>query len=598
MKKLIIFAVCCTVATLIQLSAASASNTGDLSCPVWTIPHERDGIQTCWCGNYIQRIVTCDPATLNLSIALFHCMTYSEVLNTTVVGPCFHHSIGEADLHCSYTQLPKLYHRNDNLMCHFPEYCLSRDCVYYRHQTGLMCTSCEEGYAYPVYSYSIGCVKCTDYKYNWLKYIAVAFLPLTVFYILVVMFRITATSGAMNGYVLICQLMTVPSSTIVLSRVGRPVVTGIYFTFLGIWNLDFFRGLYAPFCLQPKLTALQTLMLDYVVAVYPLLLVILTYIFVKLHNRYCFVVKLWSPFYKCFALFRNNWDIKGSLVGAFATFLLLSYVKILNISFIILIPNTLYDINGNQTPKRFLTYDASYEFLGLDHLPYALLALFMVVVFNVFPLVLLCLYPCHWFQRCLNCCRLRCLSMHIFMDTFHGCYKLQPRDCRHFAALYVFLRFLNLTFAALYIGSGYLPFVGATFLIMSVLVATVRPYKITSHTIVDTIFFALSSLFTLGISNFQAQKYETMYFRILTYSLMAPLVFLLLLYGLGLVIYFMVPKNIIQKVQTLFQRCKSIIGGKADTAETAPTLPYRFDHSDEYPPLLPMIQPASFHDIQ
>ena len=34
----------------------------------------------------------------------------------------------------------------------------------------------------------LGCVKCEDYKYGWLKFIAAAFVPLTAFYILVIVF--------------------------------------------------------------------------------------------------------------------------------------------------------------------------------------------------------------------------------------------------------------------------------------------------------------------------------------------------------------------------------------------------------------------------
>ena len=228
-----------------------------------------------------------------------------------------------------------------------------------------MCSGCVDGYASPVYSYSFDCVECKDYKYNWLKYIAVAFLPLTVFYIIVILFRISAASGALNGYVLMCQLVTTPVYVRLFSRFGSTLELGLYITWLGVWNLDFFRRIYPPFCLHPKLSMLQILMLDYVIAVYPLILVIavyplilviavyplilviITYICVKLHNRYSLVVQLWSPFYKCFALIRNEWDITRSLVGAFATFILLSYVKILNVSFQILTPNTLYDIKGN-----------------------------------------------------------------------------------------------------------------------------------------------------------------------------------------------------------------------------------------------------------
>ena len=68
------------------------------------------------------------------------------------------------------------------------------------NRTGQMCGSCVKGFAPPVYSYSLACVNCTDYKYNWIKYIAVAYLPLTVFFVIVITFRISAVSGAMNGF--------------------------------------------------------------------------------------------------------------------------------------------------------------------------------------------------------------------------------------------------------------------------------------------------------------------------------------------------------------------------------------------------------------
>ena len=118
--------------------------------------------------------------------------------------------------------------------------------------------------------YSLACVECKDYKYNWLKYIAVAFLPLTVFYIIVILFRISAASGALNGYVLMCQLITTPVYVRLFSRFGSTLQLGFHSAWLGVWNLDFFRGIYPPFCLHPKLSMLQILMLDYVIGLYPL----------------------------------------------------------------------------------------------------------------------------------------------------------------------------------------------------------------------------------------------------------------------------------------------------------------------------------------
>ena len=45
---------------------------------------------------------------------------------------------------------------------------------------GTLCSKCIHGYAYPAYSYKIECVICKNYDYNWLKYLAAAYLPLTI----------------------------------------------------------------------------------------------------------------------------------------------------------------------------------------------------------------------------------------------------------------------------------------------------------------------------------------------------------------------------------------------------------------------------------
>ena len=43
----------------------------------------------------------------------------------------------------------------------------------------------------------------------------------------------------------------------------------------GMWNLDFLRMVYKPFCLHPNMSIIQVMCLDFAVAVYPLLLILL-----------------------------------------------------------------------------------------------------------------------------------------------------------------------------------------------------------------------------------------------------------------------------------------------------------------------------------
>ena len=90
-----------------------------------------------------------------------------------------------------------------------------------------------------------------------------------------------------------------------------------------------------------------------------------------------------------------------------------------------------------------LYYDGTVEYFSKEHLPYALLAMIVLLVFTLLPILLLCLYPCRCFQRFLNSCHLRSQSLHLFMEVFQGCYKdgtNGTRDCRYFAALYLIIR--------------------------------------------------------------------------------------------------------------------------------------------------------------
>ena len=79
-------------------------------------------------------------------------------------------------------------------------------------------------------------------------------------------YHISATSPYLHGYILFCQLVSLPTviRLLVISHsYNRYQNTrwfiNIYYSFLGIWNLDFFRLVYEPFCLHPHMTVLQGL---------------------------------------------------------------------------------------------------------------------------------------------------------------------------------------------------------------------------------------------------------------------------------------------------------------------------------------------------
>ena len=591
--------------SLSSIDPSIKDHISNVSCPLWTIPTlSSHGNYTCECGDGLQGLVKCDPKTLEISVLQYHCMTYNKDLDKVFVGGCVtynYHADGPpgVNIYRSLNHVQNISRNLNDVMCQHCSTKRNPGCDNWSLQrTGQMCGSCVEGFAAPVYSYRSACVECKEYKYNWLKYIAVAFLPLTVFYIIVILFRITVTTGSMNGYILVSQIIAAPIQDRLLQRslVGsnRSSTLGfdLFSATYGIWNLDFFRDAYDPFCLHPNMTTLQTLALDYVIAVYPLFLILITYMLVKLHDSNHLFIKLWTPFYWCFARIRKEWDIHSSLIGAFSTFLLLSYVKILNVSSYLLTPSILYDVHGNRLNKFHLFYDGTYEYFGRDHIPFALLALFMFFVFNIAPLVLLTLYPSRCcFQRLLNYCGLSFPGLHIFMDTFHGSYKFgPPRDCRYFAAFYLMLRLVNhavFSITSIYI---YYPLMGIVTLISLSIIALCRPYKDLLHTVADIILLVALTLVMVGPELFGYMEIfeprSAVYMRYIGSLVMSVTPF----YGAGLFLYWILPIRILTKLKSWSQRVyysiSHIRGGYSrcqgvDVAEHP--LPYTFEHSEDYP---------------
>ena len=314
-----------------------------------------------------------------------------------------------------------------------------------------MCGQCEEGYKLPAYYYGIECVACDNTKYNWLKYITIAYVPLTLFLFIVFCFRISATSAQLNSFILCSQIFSAPHHVrnvvfrgyILVSHEWLKIAAQIGVTLYGIWNLDFFRTVFPEICLD--LSSLQVLALDYAIAFYPLLLMFILYVLIELHDSNCRpIVYMWKPFNRCLSRFRRQWNARASTIDAFATFLLLSYVKLLTVSVNILHPTWVYDVRGNKIGLH-LYYDATIKYFGGEYLPYALSALAIVLIFILFPLLSLILYPMKCFQRCLGCSQIKLHALHIFADAFQGCYKdgtNGTRDFRYFAATYLMVRII------------------------------------------------------------------------------------------------------------------------------------------------------------
>ena len=93
-----------------------------------------------------------------------------------------------------------------------------------------------------------------------------------------------------------------------------------------------------------------------------------------------------------------------------------------------------------------LFYDPSVRLFHSEHIPYAVLALSVIVIFVLVPPLLLLLYPTRLFRKCLNCCGFqRWDILHLIADVFQGWYKDGTEgtpDYRALSALYMLLRII------------------------------------------------------------------------------------------------------------------------------------------------------------
>ena len=393
----------------------------DSACPTWFICNSQN---ICECGNEHSYEVVCDIERGEAAVLDCHCVTYDRQTGSTYLGLCFYNCNSVKKVDHIHIKLPQT-----------SEALLNKSVCASFHRTGLLCGDCEEGYSPLVLSYNLSCVRCPDGHKNWWKFILAGSVPLTFFYLFVVIFNINVTSSRLHGVVWFSQVITMPQFIrLIMYELSHHsphllMVGKIFMVFYSFWNLDLFRSVLPDICLN--VTTLQALALDYFLALYPFMLILLSYLLIELHGRrFAVVVTIWKPFRKVLSVFRKSWDIRTSIIDSFATFFLLSYVKVLSVSADLLIPTTIYKLGSNNV-QFGLFYTPTVQYFGNEHLPYAITAIIILTLFVSIPTIIFIVYPFQFFQKFLSYFPFNWHFLHAFVDSFQGCYKdgTEPGTC-------------------------------------------------------------------------------------------------------------------------------------------------------------------------
>ena len=376
------------------------------------------------------------------------------------------------------------------------------------NRRGTVCGKCKRDYTVSVNTYDLKCVP--DKECNWFLTLLAVFGPLTIFYLIVFLFRINAAAPYISMVILLAQILStrqtaifVLSQSIFISNIANKFLISLY----SVWNLDVLQVYMPPMCLGKHFGNLDVLAFQYLIALYPLILVLVTYTLAELHARqwWCVYWLLW-PIVKLFKVLHISIDPMRSIMNTFATFVLLSVTKFTIVSVNILTYTKLYDINGTLV-ARVPLFNSDLMYFGPKHLPYAVLAIALLLFFNVLPLLLLFLSPMRSFQRCLRscCCSFRCVHfVNTFLEVFQGHFKDRVsyhRDYRFVAGLQFLLRSIVLLVYSVFSDPGTICLSSIViFVLWSVVVLMFRPYKRELHNILEAIlstYYVFANLLAL-----------------------------------------------------------------------------------------------------
>ena len=282
-------------------------------------------------------------------------------------------------------------------------------------RTGIACGKCRSKYTVHYHSPGFMC-KPTDptgCKLGWLLYILSQLVPVTIFFITVLVFNIRFTSGAINGFILFTQLISsldlrAGGITIIPRNAWRYNIRNAvqgYRVLYGIFNLNFLNSESLSFCLWPNATALDMLAIEYVTFVYTIsLIVVLIAIINQCGGR---------MLGKCCRIT----NIKASAIHGISTFLMIGYAQVVNVSLKLLFEMHIYTEKGSTfKPHKRVWLDGEMEYFSAQHLPYAIPALVCLVTIGLLPPILLLMYPL--LNRIITYLRTKACHVHLTVSTY------------------------------------------------------------------------------------------------------------------------------------------------------------------------------------
>ena len=277
-----------------------------------------------------------------------------------------------------------------------------------KDRTGLACSRCKDSFAVSINLPEFTCADCTNANKaaNVVYWIIAEFLPLGILVLIFLLCDIQI-SGPMNAFLLFANtfdnMSLYGNSAIDFADQGMEKNYEALSTwaryFYSIWNLEFIASfpVFLPLCVSETFTDMDYLATKLIYGS-PMLIILIIMCFRSIYRYQHRTYRL-----RCKAMFtcmqfchrkivnfqRRYFNKENVTLNAgFASFFLLTYSKLINVSFLLLATTTLETKNNPTTRLRLDPYTKPFE---QCHLRYAIPALIVIFFLIVFPsFVLLC----------------------------------------------------------------------------------------------------------------------------------------------------------------------------------------------------------------
>ena len=369
------------------------------------------------------------------------------------------------------------------------------------YDTFTLCVICPSGYGVRIDKIN-ECVQCEDYLMNILVFIGIEIIPVTLMVLIIMLFNIQLTNGSINGLVFYSQVMFFIFSDLTLLTSNNQSLI-LYAIPSNIFSLDFtpFLGNYS-LCIVPNMSPLGAISFWYVIGFYPLLLLLLLYVWITLYDKgYKCVVFITRPFHRCMARFWSMTGIEPSFTHSIASIYILCFTQLAGTSFKLLRFN--YNYYTNNVDTCFFFYDSCIQYFHGIHAVAGSFAISVLLIMILLPTLYILLYPFKWFHKLLECLHLRKQLLISLGDVFTGPYKNGTEntyDYRFFAGLYLIAKTIVLCSQNLlnFYSDNFFRvpnFVqGCIVFLLAILILVFRPFKRNIHSFTE----AMMLIFQMG----------------------------------------------------------------------------------------------------